>query len=271
MLLSAVACGAVLFPGLYLTLTRVFRSFFPEWSEADVVCVSERLVSAFHGSLATAAGVIIVTSCKDVMNDNHWLADSFAVFGAPYMTFDLLAMYLSHFHSQRHTSPSSERHGPQSVWAFLRKDWMLVLHHMALLGVFLPVTLFFRRGLGDFFVGCFFITEFSTPFVSIGKIFIQRGLDSSPWHRLNGLAVLLTFFCCRILLFPFMYWSYGRQFGIPLHRVPFHLPLHCNLGNAVILAPQIHWFVLLVKKARRLYRRQKNQRSNEEKLKDRTD
>lgn len=32
---------------------------------------------------------------------------------------------------------------------------------------------FFRRGLGDFFVGCFLTTEFSTPFVSIGKILIQ--------------------------------------------------------------------------------------------------
>lgn len=261
MLLSAAACGALLFPGLYLGLTRFFRSFFPGWSEADVVCVSERLVSALHGALAFAAGVAIVTSCNDVMNDRHWLADSFAVFGAPYMTFDLVAMYLSHFHSQR--GAPSPGHGLQSVRAFLRKDWLLVLHHTALLGVFLPVTLLLRRGLGDFFVGCFFISELSTPFISIGKILIQRGLDSSLWHRLNGLAVLLTFFSCRILLFPFMYWSYGRQTGVPLHRVPFHLPPHCNLGNAVILAPQVHWFILLLKKARRLYRRQRD-----EKLKD---
>lgn len=32
---------------------------------------------------------------------------------------------------------------------------------------------FFRRGLGDFFIGCLFTTEFSTPFVSVGKILIQ--------------------------------------------------------------------------------------------------
>lgn len=265
MLLSAAACGAVLFPGLYLSLTRFFRSFFPAWSEADVVCVSERLVSALHGALAAAAGFVIAASCEDVMHDKHWLADSFVVFGTPYMTFDLVAMYLSHFHSGR--GPSCDGHGRRSVAAFLRRDWLLVLHHTALLAVFLPVTLLFRRGLGDFFVGCFFITELSTPFVSFGKIFIQRGLDSSLWHRLNGLLVLLTFFSCRILLFPFMYWSYGRHAGLPLHRVPFHLPLQCNLGNVVILAPQVYWFILLLKKARRLYLRH-GEKSNKEKLKD---
>lgn len=32
---------------------------------------------------------------------------------------------------------------------------------------------FLRRGLGDFFIGCFFITELSTPFICLGKILIQ--------------------------------------------------------------------------------------------------
>lgn len=179
---------------------------------------------------------------------------------------------------------------------------------------------FFRRGLGDFFIGCLFTTEFSTPFVSLGKILIQvtltsaafatfvftfivvnkylefaalkrleyfnvlclccnvlcteqivvifhfpscvspdnqLGLDDTRLHRINGIMVLLSFFTCRILIFPFMYWMYSRQFGIPLHRVAFHLPLQCNVGNLVILAPQIYWFILLLRKANRLYLRQR--------------
>ena len=32
---------------------------------------------------------------------------------------------------------------------------------------------FFRKDQGDFFVGCLFLTELSTPFVSMGKILIQ--------------------------------------------------------------------------------------------------
>ncbi|CAI5694712.1 unnamed protein product [Oreochromis niloticus] len=153
-----------------------------------------------------------MTSCRDVITDSHWLVNGFVLFGVPYVVFDIYAMYLSHYHTQK---------------------------------------------LGDFFIGCLFTTEFSTPFVSIGKILIQLGLNNTRLHRINGIIVLLSFFTCRILLFPFMYWMYGRQFGIPLHRVVFHLPLQCNVGNLVLLAPQIYWFILLLRKANRLYLRQR--------------
>ncbi|XP_022623352.1 protein FAM57A [Seriola dumerili] len=264
---TALACGAVVFPGLFYSFRKILKSTFTHWSDADVVSVSERLVSAIHASLATAAGVRVVTSCSDVMTDSHWMVNGFAVFGAPYMAHDIYAMYLSHFHNQRVRGQVSEHsgHSLQTVKAFLVKDWMLILHHLTLLLIFMPITLFLRRGLGDFFIGCMFTTEFSTPFVSIGKILIQLGLDNTRLHRLNGIVVLLSFFTCRILIFPFMYWMYGRQFGIPLHRVPFHLPLHCNVGNLVILAPQIYWFILLLKKAKRLYLRQKRGRGDRNK------
>lgn len=180
-------------------------------------------------------------------------------------------MYLTHFHTQKARGHISGHHSRQTIKAFLCKDWMLVLHHVALFFIFMPITLFFRRGLGDFFIGCLFITEFSTPFISIGKILIQLGLDGTCWHRLNGIVVLLSFFTCRILIFPFMYWMYGRQFGIPLHRVALHLPLHCNMGNVVILAPQIYWFILLLKKANRLYLRHKKVKTDDHKEKLRTD
>lgn len=35
------------------------------------------------------------------------------------------------------------------------------------------VPQFFRKEQGDFFIGCLFLTELSTPFVSLGKILIQ--------------------------------------------------------------------------------------------------
>ncbi|XP_054457808.1 TLC domain-containing protein 3A-like [Anoplopoma fimbria] len=263
-MLTSVVCGAVVFPGLFFGCRKLLRRTFSRWSEADVVCVSERLVSSLHASLATAAGVTVVTSCRDVMTDSHWLVNAFVSFGAPYMVYDIYAMYLSHYHTQKVRGHSGlySGHSLQAVKAFLTKDWMLVLHHLVLLLVFLPITLFLRRGLGDFFIGCLFTTEFSTPFVSIGRILIQLGLDDTRLHRINGVVVLLSFFTCRILVFPFMYWMYGRQFGIPLHRVAFHLPLHCNVGNLAILAPQVYWLILLVRKAYRLYLRQKRGRGD---------
>lgn len=249
---TALICGAGVFPGLFYGFRVFLRRSFTGWSEADVACVSERLVSSIQACLSTAAGVTVVTSCRDVMTDSHWLVNAYVLFGAPYMVYDIYAMYLSHYHTPRVTG-----HSLQTLKAFLRKDWMMVLHHLALVLIFMPITLFFRRGLGDFFIGCLFITEFSTPFVSIARILIQLGLDDTRLHRINSFVVLLSFFTCRILIFPYMYWMYGRQFGVPLHRVAFHLPLHCNLGNLVILAPQVHWFILLLRKACRLYLRQK--------------
>lgn len=101
--------------------------------------------------------------------------------------------------------------------------------------------------------------------------YLQLGLDDTRLHRANGIMVLLSFFLCRILVFPFMYWMYGQQFGIPLHRVAFHLPLQCNVGNLVILAPQVYWFIVLLRKAKRLYLRQKRSTADGDKSSPRTD
>ena len=45
-------------------------------------------------------------------------------------------------------------------------------------------------------------------------------------YKVNGILTLTTFFLCRILLFPFMYWSYGRQQG--LSALPHSFPLQCG-------------------------------------------
>lgn len=74
---------------------------------------------------------------------SHWLVNCFALFGVPYMIYDIYTMYLTHYLTQRvkgHSrSPSS--HSLQTVKAFLMKDWLFVLHHLVLVVVFLPITL----------------------------------------------------------------------------------------------------------------------------------
>ena len=73
----------------------------------------------------------------------HWLVDSFVLFGAPYMAYDLYAMYLSHYHQQslRDHSTAHHNHSLGTVTAFLSKERLLVLHHTALLLVFMPIVL----------------------------------------------------------------------------------------------------------------------------------
>lgn len=84
-------------------------------------------------------------------------------------------------------------------------------------------------------------------------LLLQLKQQHSLLYKVNGILTLTTFLSCRILLFPFMYWSYGRQQGLSLLRVPFSIPFYCNVANAFLIAPQIYWFSLLCKKAARLF------------------
>lgn len=65
--------------------------------------------------------------------------------------------------------------------------------------------------------------------------------------------MLLSFLCCRVLLFPYLYWAYGRHAGLPLLAVPLAIPAHVNLGAALLLAPQLYWFFLICRGACRLF------------------
>uniref|UniRef100_A0A672NWK7 TLC domain containing 3A n=1 Tax=Sinocyclocheilus grahami TaxID=75366 RepID=A0A672NWK7_SINGR len=248
-MLQVLLCGVVVFPGLFLTFRKVLPSIFKQWTDADVV-----LVMANHNSL----GVTVLTSVPTP--HLHWLATSFVIwYGVPYMSYDIFAMYLSHYYRFRVKGHKDYKsHSLRTVNSFVRKEFLLVLHHIALLTILLPVTLFFRKDQGDYFIGCLFLTELSTPFVSLGKILIQLGMQDCWLHKVNGGMVLLSFFMCRIALFPYMYWAYGSHYGIPLYSVPFHLPLSTKLGSLCILAPQVYWFVLLCRKGFRLYKRQRD-------------
>ncbi|TFJ96183.1 sodium:proton antiporter [Platysternon megacephalum] len=204
-------------------------------------------------------------------------------------------MFLCHWHKYRvkgheGAGPRSLR---TVARAFLHKEFLMVLHHLCMVLVCFPISALWRQGKGDFFLGCMLMAELSTPFVCLGKVLILvstrwgRGgeagrlgslpspggkvvpgrLGPSPLslpqykqqhtllHKVNGLLMLLTFFCCRILLFPYMYWAYGRHAGLPLHRVPLALPPAYNLGAALLLAPQLYWFGLICRGAFRLFRR----------------
>lgn len=129
----------------------------------------------------------------------------------------------------------------------------MITHHVAILLVLVPITQRLRGDLGDFFVGCIFMAELSTPFVSLGKVLIQLKKQHTLLYKVNGILTLTTFFSCRILLFPFMYWCYARQETLSLLQVPFKIPFFCNVANAFLVAPQIYWFSLLCKKAARLF------------------
>lgn len=84
---------------------------------------------------------------KTVFFLRHWLTTTFVVrYGVPYMTYDIFAMYLSHYHRFRVKGHEGyQQHSARTVRSFLQKDFLLVLHHIALLAVLLPITLVRKR------------------------------------------------------------------------------------------------------------------------------
>ena len=90
--------------------------------------------------------------------------------------------------------------------------------------------------MGDCLIGLAFMMEASTPFVSARAVLellgeIQLGTLSVYWkipsifgleflgmkrsvpYMVNGIAMLVVFFFCRVLLMPYTYYLYGQQIG----------------------------------------------------------
>ncbi|XP_069768112.1 TLC domain-containing protein 3A-like [Narcine bancroftii] len=240
-----VALGCLFFLGLSFLSATLLRRRCPALTEGQVVCISARVVSSVQAVMAVFSGYVITSSCNHVMKDSHWISKDYVLFGTPYMVYDIYAMYLCYWYKQKDNHKSTF----STVIDFLKKNSLITLHHLVLLLICLPITVFYRKGLGDFFLGCLFLAELSTPFISFAKILSQLKKQDTLLYKINGIIALVTFFICRILVFPFMYWAYGRQYGIDTHMVPFHIPLHCTIANVLLMAPQVYWLSQIINKA----------------------
>ncbi|XP_068102655.1 ceramide synthase [Hyperolius riggenbachi] len=247
-----LAAGGVFFPGLFLLARAGLRglpTFRGDHTNADIVAA--RLVSSIQAVLASTARYLVASSCKDVIEDQHWLAATYTRFAVPYFIYDIYAMYLCYWHKHK---VKGHTEGCELFKAYLYKEFLMVLHHVFMVAVCFPVSVLWREGKGDFFLGCMLMAEVSTPFVCLGKVLIQYKKQHTLLHRVNGVLMLVTFFCCRLLLFPYMYWVYGQRVGLPLYKVPFSLSAEYNIGAAILMAPQVYWFYLICRRAYSLFR-----------------
>uniref|UniRef100_A0A8C6T060 TLC domain containing 3B n=1 Tax=Neogobius melanostomus TaxID=47308 RepID=A0A8C6T060_9GOBI len=150
----------------------------------------------------------------------------------PYFVYDVAAMFLCH----RHKSIRSD------VIGFLRKEALLVLHHVFMVVFCFPASVFWRGGKGDFFQGVLLLPELSTPFLCLGKVLIQFERQDSLLHKVNGVVMILTFSpVLQILLFS----------AAPLLSVLRSAPWQCNVGAALLWPLQLYWFFLLCRAALR--------------------
>ncbi|XP_013854935.1 protein FAM57B [Austrofundulus limnaeus] len=184
------------------------------------------------------------------MEDRHWLTEAYILFATPYFLYDIVAMFQVYRHRLQVKGHEEAGLGA-AVWGFLRREVLMVLHHVFMVAFCFPASLLWRRGRGDYFQGLLFLAELSTPSVSLGKVLIQFQKQNCVLHRLNGLIIIILFFCCRVLLFPYLYWTYSRYASIPVLAVPLVAPWQCNLGAALLWPLQLYWFCLICRAALR--------------------
>ncbi|CAB1424404.1 unnamed protein product [Pleuronectes platessa] len=255
--LVLVSAGSVFFPGLFLLSKLTLRRMMG-WSEGEAAVVSTRLVSSVQAVMASSAGSIIISSCRDVMEDRHWLTDSYILFATPYFAYDVYAMFLCHRHKLQVKGHEQEQVSGAVVGGYLRTELLMVLHHVFMVTFCFPASLLWRQGKGDYFQGVLFLAELSTPSVCLGKVLIQYKKQQTLLHKVNGVLMLFTFFSCRVLLFPYLYYAYSRYISMPVYLVPLVAPWQCNLGAALLWPLQLYWFGLICRGALRLL----HQRSN---------
>ncbi|KAK8751153.1 hypothetical protein OTU49_013245 [Cherax quadricarinatus] len=231
---------------LYLLIAGVLRMWAAHLPYAHRALITESCVSGVQGVACASVGVATVIACRrDVMGEKFAPAVYYAFIGMAYFVYDLWAMYRSHI-----AKLSEPEYTVAGVVSYVKKHLLMIVHHLTIVIVFFP-TMVYYSPMGHFFLGSFFCTELSTPFVNARVILSRFGYKNSKVYVVNGVLMMIVFLICRIALFPVMYIAYLSQQTTASSHIDalLSIPLTCHLSCLLVLLPQIYWFGLMVKGA----------------------
>ena len=169
-----------------------------------------------------------------------------------YFLYDTIAMFKV-YEAERELAHQKDQTRPSlmiNIISYFQDKPVMLAHHLVLALVLTPMM--FRtldHEPGDLMVACALIFEASTPFVSLRAILSHLNLKKSLVYILNGLVMVLVFFCCRILVYPWFYYSYGQLRNLGLVESVLETPRLCSFFMILTLAPQIYWFKLMAQGA----------------------
>lgn len=123
---------------------------------------------------------------------------------------------------------------------------VIMIHHI-FIGTFGLLVVTYIRGGGHCIYSYMFMMEFSTPFVSLRSILSTMKLKDSRAYVINGLAMLGTFFVCRVCMWPYVMWRYSLAIdAASMWAAMSGLPRGCLISIAILFLPQLYWFYLMV-------------------------
>jgi len=135
--------------------------------------------------------------------------------------------------------------------SFVRANPLISAHHLVIALVFAPMMTYMFRSHepGLLMLGAAFVLESSTPFVTLRSVLADLGLKNSLAYLINGLALIMIFFLCRIAIYPVFFKVYADSRGVTFVEGLARPPLTCYFYVLLTLLPQLYWFRLLVKGA----------------------
>lgn len=241
--------GVVFFPAVFYIIQAFLKyTWLGDWicrryslKNYGIYDISNKLTSTTFALLACYCGVYVYKECgQDVLNERFYILDNYLIFGISYFIYDCVTMYIVFSTELKEDVTLSYT----ELYRFCLERPLIILHHLLVPLVGFPAIMIARGGQGDCLLGTSFLVEASTPFVSFRVILSHLGLKDSTMYVVNGVFMLISFFLCRVSIFPILYVWYSRLAGI---SSLLSTPLWVHLAVAGLWFPQLLWFCKMVK------------------------
>jgi len=221
--------------------------------------ISNKFTSSIFALLACSTGVFVNQQCNnDILNDRFYILDNYLIFGVSYFFYDVASMYMVYSTLEKDEVTVSIR----EVLKFLRDRPLILFHHIFVPVVGFPALMYFRQGYGDCLLGTSFLIESSTPFVSFRVILVHLQMKESLLYVVNGIFMLISFFLCRVMLFPILYWWYSSVSGLSLLSTIISVPMWVHLAVIGLWTPQLMWFNRMLKGSIKVIKERKKRMEN---------
>jgi len=206
--------------------------------------ISNKITSSTFAMLACSTGVFVMRQCSnDLLNQRFYILDNYLIFGVSYFFYDVGSMYMVYSTLDKEDVTISAK----EVLRFLGERPLILFHHIFVPVVGFPALMYFRSGHADCLLGASFLIESSTPFVSLRVILVHLQKKESLLYVINGILMLVSFFFCRVMLFPILFCWYCAMAGSSFFGTLVSVPFWVHFGVLGLWTPQLLWFHKMVK------------------------
>lgn len=127
----------------------------------------------------------------------------------------------------------------------LRSTYSTIMHHLAMIS---GISMGLYHQLFIFFIVYRLLSELSTPFVDLWTVLHEVGDRSGRWYYAASIAMMISFFLCRVLVIPWHNYELLRAiFSSEGLAVPWYLRLYMIINYTAFDAFNLFWFYKILR------------------------